>query len=311
MDMALGEASAGRRDAVEFLMEEHASVERLFAEYQRLPEMGMEDRRRSLVAQMLRDLKLHAAMEEQSFYPSVREVIAEGDRLVNEALEEHQQAKQQLAELEWMSATEPGYDAKVETLIRDVRHHVNEEEGEVLPRLQRAVGESWLVELGDELRQAKQRLGEEAIETTSALVEPLPPVLTPEGPPSMREPSAAKPTPRRTARRKAAAKRSPAARSAATTTKRSGSSQAKKATGGRARVTRTVYRVTPTKDGRWQVTKKGATRASSTHDKKSEAVSRGRQFARKHRLAQLVVHTSAGKIQTEYTYGEDPRRSRG
>ncbi len=73
---------------------------------------------------------------------------------------------------------------------------------------------------------------------------------------------------------------------------------------------REVFHVT--KDGdTWQVKKRGAKRASSRHDTKADAVERGRQLAKRTGLGQLIVHKQDGKIQTEYTYGNDPRRSKG
>jgi hemerythrin superfamily protein len=149
----------GPLDAVTFLVGEHQTVETLFVEYEGLSGTSTPDRRRSLVDRMIGEMRIHAAMEEQSFYPSVREMVAEGDSLVEEGLEEHAEAKEALAELEKMSEQDPAFDAKVESMISDMRHHVNEEENEVLPKLRHAVGESWLVELGQELRRNQGAAG--------------------------------------------------------------------------------------------------------------------------------------------------------
>jgi uncharacterized protein DUF2188/hemerythrin HHE cation binding domain-containing protein len=299
-----------QQDAVSFLKDEHANIDRLFVEYEELGARASSKRRRSLVERMIVELRVHAAMEEQSFYPSVREVLAEGDVLVNEGLEEHAQAKEDLAELEATAKGHPSFGSKVARLISDVRHHVNEEEGGILPKLAQAVGAAWLVELGQELRRTKERLSSKEAADGSLEAEPDPAVLTPQGPPSMRMPARKKST----AKSSGAAGRSPAAKSprAASKSARASRSRTSPPAGARSGHSgRVTYHVTPTPAGRWQVLKKGAARASSTHDTKAEAVARGKELARKQRLGQLVVHTADGKIQHEFTYRADPQRSLG
>lgn len=74
---------------------------------------------------------------------------------------------------------------------------------------------------------------------------------------------------------------------------------------------RGVYHVTPNDEGGWDVTKRGAERASSTHETKADAVDRGRELAKNQPLGQLVIHKQNGTIQTEHTYGEDPHPPKG
>jgi hypothetical protein len=74
---------------------------------------------------------------------------------------------------------------------------------------------------------------------------------------------------------------------------------------------RKTYHVTPNGDGGWNVKGQGASRASSTHDTKAEAIDRGRDLAKSQNLGQLVIHKQDGTIQTEYTYGQDPHPPKG
>jgi len=74
---------------------------------------------------------------------------------------------------------------------------------------------------------------------------------------------------------------------------------------------RRVYHVTARPGGGWIVRAEGATRATSTHATKEEAVARGRELAKSSGLGQLIIHRKDGRIETEYTYGEDPRESPG
>jgi hemerythrin superfamily protein len=217
IEMFPGEETAGQQDAVSLLKEDHAKVERLFAQYQGLSGDGDPNRRRALVDQMVVELRLHASLEEQAFYPSVREVIADGGSLVQESLQEHADAKELLTDLQEASPEDPRFHAKVETLIRDVRHHVNEEEGEMFPKLQRAVGESWLLELGREMERTKLRLRSEAAGAgpVPAEAQSLSPVLTPGGPPSMREAGGRPARARGAGPKRATATKSPAKAAAA------------------------------------------------------------------------------------------------
>ncbi len=61
----------------------------------------------------------------------------------------------------------------------------------------------------------------------------------------------------------------------------------------------------------WQVKREGRSTAMAEADTKKEAVSLGRDMARRMQNSQLLVHGRDGKIQTEFTYGDDPRRSPG
>jgi len=69
---------------------------------------------------------------------------------------------------------------------------------------------------------------------------------------------------------------------------------------------RKVYHVTKSQAGGWDVNKEGAQRASGNFDTKQEAVQRGKELAKHAPLGQIKIHGQNGKIQTEYTYGDDP-----
>ena len=73
---------------------------------------------------------------------------------------------------------------------------------------------------------------------------------------------------------------------------------------------RKIYHVTPAGED-WRVKRTDTRRAASLHKSKSEAISRAKQLARNAALGQVMVHRSDGAIQSEYTYGRDPRRSPG
>ncbi len=69
---------------------------------------------------------------------------------------------------------------------------------------------------------------------------------------------------------------------------------------------RKVYHVTKNQSSGWDVKKEGGQRASGNLNTKQEAVHRGKELAKNAPLGQIKIHGQDGKIQTEYTYGNDP-----
>jgi hypothetical protein len=74
---------------------------------------------------------------------------------------------------------------------------------------------------------------------------------------------------------------------------------------------RRVYNVNPTGKGEWEVKEKGASRSVKSYEGKSDAIARAKELAKKAALGQVVIRKDDGKIQTEYTYGKDPRKTPG
>lgn len=136
------------------LRADHRTVERLFAQFEQLgprAHRAQED----VVKTLIRELSIHASIEETVFYPAVRETLEDGD-LVLEALEEHHLVKLTLAELDGMPPSAERYAAKVTVLIENVRHHVEEEEQELFPKVRDAMTRAQLDVLGAALLQAKR-----------------------------------------------------------------------------------------------------------------------------------------------------------
>jgi len=126
------EQSEGQ-DAVELLMADHHRVANLFAEFDALKENGSDEAKSALVVQICEELTVHTIIEEELFYPAVRQAI-EDDDLMDEALVEHAGAKELIAQLQAAHPDDDLYDAKVTVLGEQIDHHVEEEEGSMFPQ---------------------------------------------------------------------------------------------------------------------------------------------------------------------------------
>jgi len=125
--------SAPPQDAVDLLIADHHRVARLFAEFDALKEDGSDEAKSALVAQICQELTVHTAIEEELFYPAVRDAI-EDDDLMDEAVVEHAGAKELIAQLQAAHPDDDLYDAKVTVLGEQIDHHVEEEEGSMFPQ---------------------------------------------------------------------------------------------------------------------------------------------------------------------------------
>lgn len=143
-------------DAITTLRDDHKRVEKLFKQFEKLEKNdGSAAQKRKVVEQIIEELSIHAAVEEQVFYPAVRELEDVGD-VVLEGLEEHHIVKWTLSELDGMKGDEERFDAKVKVLMESVRHHVEEEESEMFPKVREAMGRKPLIELCETMEKARK-----------------------------------------------------------------------------------------------------------------------------------------------------------
>jgi hemerythrin superfamily protein len=150
--------SSNRQDAIELLTADHKSVKGLFQAFEKIKgREGADDEKAELVQRICSELTVHATIEEEIFYPAVREAIGDED-LMDEADVEHAGAKDLIAQLESASPGDDHYDAKVTVLGEMIDHHVKEEEGEMFPKARKAIA---LSEIGAELAARKVELSEE------------------------------------------------------------------------------------------------------------------------------------------------------
>ena len=137
------------RDAVDVLVSDHRHQEALFT---RLESTGVDQ---ATLDELIRELSIHAAIEEQVLYPAVRRSVPDGEGLVEHSLEEHQEVKELLAAIEKGGAEDPETPGRVSQLISSVREHVRDEEGPLFQALRSSVSPEALVTMGEALEKAK------------------------------------------------------------------------------------------------------------------------------------------------------------
>jgi hemerythrin superfamily protein len=138
-------------NALEVLKQDHQKVKGLF---QAATQATDQTKRKDLFNQIDTELEIHAHIEETVFYPAIED-LEELKDMVAEALEEHQEAKKLLDGLEQLGAESHDFGSKLQQLIEAVEHHVQEEEGEMFPKIRELFDEDELEQLGKELESAK------------------------------------------------------------------------------------------------------------------------------------------------------------
>lgn len=145
--------------ALELLMADHRKVEDLLEQFEQEKESD-EGTRREIAQRICAEITIHAQVEEELFYPWLKENLDEEDMdMVEEAYVEHATAKDLIAQIEGTSDIDEQFNAKVKVLGEYIKHHVQEEENEIFQEV-RAEQEE-LDELGQEMAARKGELKEE------------------------------------------------------------------------------------------------------------------------------------------------------
>jgi len=145
-------------NAIAMLKEDHQKVKDLFDKFERTNGSATKAK---LVSEALTELKVHATVEEELFYPAVRQQIEDEEGLMEEADEEHHVAKVLIAELEQMTGDEEHWEAKFKVLAESVRHHIKEEEGQMFKEAKKT--EIDFDVLGSQMAQFKKKLMQEGV----------------------------------------------------------------------------------------------------------------------------------------------------
>jgi len=134
------------------LRDDHKRVAEMFTRFESA--RGSESKAK-IAQQICHELEVHAQLEEELFYPPVREATGE-DALLDEAEVEHQSAKDLIAQIKEMSPEDALFDAKVTVLGEYIKHHVKEEQNEMFPKIRGS--ELDVAELGEQMRARKEEI---------------------------------------------------------------------------------------------------------------------------------------------------------
>lgn len=146
-------------DALALLTADHNRVRGLFARFQTAHESKDTAGMATLGAEILTELEVHTAIEEQVFYPACSKASDEIHEVIVEGIEEHGVVKKLAAEVQALSPEDEQWEAKMMVIVENVEHHASEEEEELFPQVRSILGAQSLAALGEELESTRARLG--------------------------------------------------------------------------------------------------------------------------------------------------------
>jgi len=149
-------------DAFAALLKDHREVENLFAEFE---QSGDYD----TVMQICRELAVHSMLEEEMVYPLLRAKVSVG--MADKARNEHQEAKDIITRIESMGSDDSGLADAVAELKASVQHHVEEEENDLFPRMEKELPDI-VSTLGPDIEARKEVLLERARDDKARAMNP-------------------------------------------------------------------------------------------------------------------------------------------
>ena len=145
------------RDVIEILEHDHREVEEMFMELESLRGATTADalsRRKDLAEQVVIELVRHSVAEEVIVYPRVESKVDAEE--VEHAREEHKQAEKTMARLEKLDPEDPGFDDELAELIKEIRHHIEDEEQGMFAKMRQSLDDDELRKLGTAVEAFKK-----------------------------------------------------------------------------------------------------------------------------------------------------------
>jgi hemerythrin-like domain-containing protein len=142
-------------NGLELLKEDHRKVQGLF---EQVKATENERQRKQLYKKIEAELETHTYIEEKVLYPALKK-YEEFNEMAMEAVEEHLQMKILLRDIDRLSEGSERFEPKLMVLIENVNHHIEKEEGEMFPEVERRFSGERLEDLGQSLEAAKKEFG--------------------------------------------------------------------------------------------------------------------------------------------------------
>jgi hemerythrin-like domain-containing protein len=143
-------------DAMSLLKEDHRKVKKLLAELESTTERGVKTRE-ELFTKVKQELVIHEAIEEEIFYPALKEHPKTKD-IALEAYEEHHVVDTVMAEIEGVAYDDEKWGAKFTVMKENLEHHIEEEEGEMFKQARQVFDQDELAQLGESMKARKEDL---------------------------------------------------------------------------------------------------------------------------------------------------------
>ena len=148
-------------NAITMLTNDHRAVKKLLSELESTTERGIKTRE-ELFARIKAELTVHEIIEEEIFYPALKEHPKAKD-IVLEAYEEHNVVDTRMGELSAMPVADERWGAKAKVMQENVEHHIEEEEGEMFKKARQVFDEAELEDLGDRMARRRASAEREAV----------------------------------------------------------------------------------------------------------------------------------------------------
>jgi hemerythrin-like domain-containing protein len=144
---------AKTQDLIEVLLTDHNEFRSLFDELERTTD---PQRRRHLTDVVIAEVTRHAVAEEMFLYPAARREVPGGDEIVEHEIGEHAEGERIMKDLEDLRPTDPEFDGKLAAMIHSVRHHLDDEETKLFPKMRQHCTPEELRELGRKILLGKR-----------------------------------------------------------------------------------------------------------------------------------------------------------
>jgi hemerythrin superfamily protein len=145
--------------ALDLLITDHNRVRGLFHQFEQASDADDRSAMEAVAAKMREELDVHTTIEEEIFYPAVRELTDEVGDTVAEGLEEHHEVKVLMAEVAELASDDPAWKAKWTVIVENVEHHAGEEESDLFPKVRSATTAEQRKQWGEQLDLRKGELG--------------------------------------------------------------------------------------------------------------------------------------------------------
>jgi hypothetical protein len=143
-------------NAISLLEEDHRKMKKLLSELESTTERGVKTRE-ELFATVKDELTVHETIEEEIFYPALKE-HPKTKEIALEAYEEHHVVDMVMAEIEGVAYDDEKWGAKFKVMKENIEHHIEEEENEMFKQARQALEESELEALGERMKARKDEL---------------------------------------------------------------------------------------------------------------------------------------------------------